>query len=118
MCRVAGRAESVRSSEIRGVAVGSRTAKMRRSGVRRQPQHLSADDRSDDEHGHAPLSLGLGESGENWAPMARALIGGLTVGSVLTLIVIPVIYATAEWSSASQRDHRAARRARRQGAGA
>lgn len=39
-----------------------------------------------------PLALGLGESGENWAPMARAVMGGLTVGTVLTLVVIPVIY--------------------------
>lgn len=65
-----------------------------------------------------PLSLGLGESGENWAPMARALIGGLTVGTVLTLVVIPVIYATADRFSANQRDRRAARRARKHGAGA
>jgi HAE1 family hydrophobic/amphiphilic exporter-1 len=40
-----------------------------------------------------PLGLGLGESGENWAPMARSVIGGLAAATVLTLIVIPVIYA-------------------------
>ncbi|MBU4053907.1 MAG: efflux RND transporter permease subunit [Proteobacteria bacterium] len=40
-----------------------------------------------------PLSLGLGESGENWAPMARTVIGGLLMGTVLTLIVVPVMYA-------------------------
>jgi HAE1 family hydrophobic/amphiphilic exporter-1 len=43
-----------------------------------------------------PLALGLGESGENWAPMARSVIGGLTVGTILTLIVVPVIYAAFE----------------------
>ena len=43
-----------------------------------------------------PLSLGLGESGESWAPMARAVMGGLTVATVLTLLVIPVIYAGLE----------------------
>ncbi|HDL18519.1 MAG TPA: efflux RND transporter permease subunit [Bacteroidetes bacterium] len=43
-----------------------------------------------------PLGLGLGESGENWAPMARSVMGGLTAGTVLTLIVVPVIYAVVE----------------------
>ena len=43
-----------------------------------------------------PLALGLGESGENWAPMARSVIGGLTVGTILTLVVVPVIYASIE----------------------
>lgn len=43
-----------------------------------------------------PLALGLGESGENWAPMARSVIGGLIVGTVLTLVVVPVIYAAIE----------------------
>jgi HAE1 family hydrophobic/amphiphilic exporter-1 len=40
-----------------------------------------------------PLALGLGESGENWAPMARTVVGGLLMGTVLTLIIVPVIYA-------------------------
>ena len=43
-----------------------------------------------------PLALGLGESGEAWAPMARSVMGGLTIGTVLTLIVVPVIYAALE----------------------
>ncbi len=47
-----------------------------------------------------PLALGLGESGESWAPMARSVMGGLTVATMLTLIVVPVIYATVETKSA------------------
>ena len=43
-----------------------------------------------------PLGLGIGESGENWAPMARSVMGGLAAGAVLTLIVVPVIYAAIE----------------------
>ena len=43
-----------------------------------------------------PLALGLGESGEAWAPMARAVMGGLTVATILTLVVVPVIYAVME----------------------
>ena len=47
-----------------------------------------------------PLALGLGESGESWAPMARSVMGGLTVATILTLIVVPVIYASVELFSA------------------
>ena len=43
-----------------------------------------------------PLSLGFGESGETWAPMARAVMGGLTTATVFTLNVIPVIYFIME----------------------
>ena len=41
----------------------------------------------------APLALGLGESGENWSPMARSVIGGMIAGTFLTLLIVPVIYA-------------------------
>ncbi|OGB98343.1 hypothetical protein A2V82_13650 [candidate division KSB1 bacterium RBG_16_48_16] len=44
----------------------------------------------------APLALGLGESGENWAPMARSVMGGLMVATALTLNVVPVIYVVLE----------------------
>jgi HAE1 family hydrophobic/amphiphilic exporter-1 len=39
-----------------------------------------------------PLALGAGESGETWAPMARTVMGGLLVATVLTLIVLPCLY--------------------------
>jgi HAE1 family hydrophobic/amphiphilic exporter-1 len=42
--------------------------------------------------GLAPLALGLGSGGESWAPMARTVIGGLTTSTLVTLLVIPVIY--------------------------
>ncbi len=60
-----------------------------------------------------PLALGIGESGENWAPMARSVIGGLLVGTILTLIVIPVIYAVFENLSARLKEKREARRKKR-----
>ncbi|MCJ7813384.1 efflux RND transporter permease subunit, partial [bacterium] len=59
--------------------------------------------------GMFPLSLGLGESGENWAPMARSVMGGLAVGTALTLIVIPVIYVIVENFSAKRKAKRLAR---------
>jgi HAE1 family hydrophobic/amphiphilic exporter-1 len=46
--------------------------------------------------GLLPLALGIGESGESWAPMARSVMGGLTIGTLLTLLVVPVIYIVAE----------------------
>ena len=56
-----------------------------------------------------PMSLGLGESGENWAPMARAVMGGLTAAMVLTLVVVPVIYAMVEIKAEKIREKRAAK---------
>ena len=43
--------------------------------------------------GMLPMSLGLGEGGEQNAPLGRAVIGGLLVATVTTLIVVPVIYS-------------------------
>lgn len=37
-----------------------------------------------------PLSLSIGTGSEIWAPLARAVIGGLFFGSILTLYVVPV----------------------------
>jgi len=42
--------------------------------------------------GMFPLALGLGESGEIWAPMGRSVMGGMIVSTVLTLIIVPIIY--------------------------
>jgi HAE1 family hydrophobic/amphiphilic exporter-1 len=43
-----------------------------------------------------PLALGLGEGAEIRAPMAITVIGGLTVSTLLTLVVIPVVYASLD----------------------
>ncbi len=43
--------------------------------------------------GLTPLALGLGEGGESQAPLATVVIGGLTVSTLLTLVVIPVVYS-------------------------
>jgi HAE1 family hydrophobic/amphiphilic exporter-1 len=42
--------------------------------------------------GLIPMALGLGEGAEIRAPMAVTVIGGLTLSTVLTLIVIPTVY--------------------------
>ena len=45
--------------------------------------------------GLLPLALGLGEGSELQAPMAIAVMGGLTVCTFLTLFVIPALYVIA-----------------------
>ncbi len=43
--------------------------------------------------GMAPMSLGLGDGGEQNAPLGRAVIGGLTIATLSTLIFVPVVFS-------------------------
>ena len=43
--------------------------------------------------GMLPMALGLGEAGEQNAPLGRAVIGGLSFATVVTLFVVPVVYS-------------------------
>ncbi len=43
--------------------------------------------------GLVPLALGLGDGGEAQAPLARAVIGGLASSTLITLVLIPVLYS-------------------------
>ena len=43
-----------------------------------------------------PMALGIGRGSDLRAPLAIAVIGGLVVATALTLIVVPVVYQTAE----------------------
>jgi multidrug efflux pump subunit AcrB len=43
--------------------------------------------------GMLPMALGLGEGGEQNAPLGRAVIGGLMIATVFTLFVVPVVYS-------------------------
>jgi HAE1 family hydrophobic/amphiphilic exporter-1 len=42
--------------------------------------------------GMLPMAIGMGEGGETQAAMGRAIIGGVISSTVLTLIVVPVLY--------------------------
>jgi multidrug efflux pump subunit AcrB len=44
--------------------------------------------------GMLPMALGLGEGGEQNAPLGRAVIGGLLVATFATLFFVPVVYAS------------------------
>ena len=45
--------------------------------------------------GMAPMALGLGEGGEQNAPLGRAVIGGLMFATLATLFFVPVVFAIA-----------------------
>jgi HAE1 family hydrophobic/amphiphilic exporter-1 len=43
--------------------------------------------------GMIPVAIGLGEGSESRAPMGTAIVGGLVTSTLLTLVVIPVVYS-------------------------
>ncbi len=45
--------------------------------------------------GMAPMALGLGEGGEQNAPLGRAVIGGLICATIATLVFVPVLFSIA-----------------------
>ncbi|MFH1313809.1 MAG: efflux RND transporter permease subunit, partial [Candidatus Eisenbacteria bacterium] len=49
--------------------------------------------------GLLPLAIGFGEGSEIRSPMAITVIGGLTVSTLLTLVVIPVVYSVVDRKS-------------------
>ena len=49
--------------------------------------------------GMLPMSLGLGEGGEQNAPLGRAVVGGLLLATAATLLFVPVVYATLRRTS-------------------
>jgi multidrug efflux pump subunit AcrB len=51
--------------------------------------------------GMVPMSLGLGEGGEQTAPLARAVIGGLAVATFATLFILPSIFTIVQGRSST-----------------
>ena len=43
--------------------------------------------------GMIPLALGLGEGGDQTAPLGRAVVGGLALATLATLFVLPSVFA-------------------------
>jgi len=54
--------------------------------------------------GMIPMAMGLGEGGEQNAPLGRAVIGGLLLATVATLIFVPAVFSLLHG-----RGHRAGR---------
>jgi HAE1 family hydrophobic/amphiphilic exporter-1 len=55
--------------------------------------------------GVLPVALALGEGGEARAPMAVATIGGMITSTMLTLYLVPVIYALMDRLASAIRGH-------------
>jgi multidrug efflux pump subunit AcrB len=56
--------------------------------------------------GMLPMALGLGEGGEENAPLGRAVIGGLMFATVTTLFVVPIIYSYLRTKPPVDHEHR------------
>ena len=54
--------------------------------------------------GMLPMALGLGDGGEQNAPLGRAVIGGLIFSTIATLVFVPVVFSLVH----GRRAHRAA----------
>jgi multidrug efflux pump subunit AcrB len=53
--------------------------------------------------GMLPMALGLGEGGEQNAPLGRGVIGGLAVATIATLFFVPVVFSLLHRSSAGSK---------------
>ena len=56
--------------------------------------------------GMVPMALGLGEGGEQNAPLGRAVIGGLMFATVTTLFVVPIVYTYLRTQPPVDGEHR------------
>jgi HAE1 family hydrophobic/amphiphilic exporter-1 len=54
--------------------------------------------------GLLPLALGIGEGSEAQAPLARAVVGGLTGSTLITLVLIPVVYSLFHPETPKEKD--------------
>ena len=52
--------------------------------------------------GMVPMALGLGEGGEQNAPLGRAVIGGLLFATVATLFFVPTVFSVLHGSGRSR----------------
>lgn len=59
--------------------------------------------------GMVPLAIGVGDGAETWAPMARTVVGGMTVGTLLTLFIVPILYVMMAGVVERRRARRAAK---------
>jgi HAE1 family hydrophobic/amphiphilic exporter-1 len=72
--------------------------------------------------GMVPLAFALSEGSEQRAPMGQAVIGGVITSSLLTLVVVPVVYCylddLAQWAARKWQRDRKELAARSSGGGA
>jgi len=58
--------------------------------------------------GMVPMAVGTGQGSEMWRPMGTAVIGGLTLSTILTLLFVPSLYCVFAWVGVrrQRRNHR------------
>jgi HAE1 family hydrophobic/amphiphilic exporter-1 len=56
--------------------------------------------------GMLPLAISKGQGSEMWKPMAVTVIGGLTVSTVLTLVIVPTIYTIFAGNGVKRQHHK------------
>jgi multidrug efflux pump subunit AcrB len=77
------------ANDERESGINARTAMLAAGHARMRPVLMTATAMI---LGMFPMALGLGEGGEQNAPLGRAVIGGLMFATVTTLFVVPIIY--------------------------
>lgn len=50
-----------------------------------------------------PMAIGIGRGGEANIPLARAVVGGLSVSTVLTIFVVPLLYTLVKRPESARR---------------
>jgi multidrug efflux pump subunit AcrB len=78
------------ANDMREEGMDSRSAALAAGHTRIRPVIMTA---SAMIIGMLPMALGLGEGGEQNAPLGRAVIGGLLVATLTTLFVVPMVYS-------------------------
>jgi multidrug efflux pump subunit AcrB len=63
--------------------------------------------------GMLPMAIGAGDGGETQAPMGRAIIGGVITSTLLTLVVVPVLYTYVDGFTSAMVARRERRKASR-----
>ncbi|VBB46716.1 Multidrug transporter AcrB [uncultured Paludibacter sp.] len=56
--------------------------------------------------GMVPLAISTSEGSEMWKPMAVSVIGGLTVSTILTLLIVPALYVFVASSGIKRKKHK------------
>ena len=79
------------ANDLRPMGFNSREAAQEAGVTRLRPVVMTA---SAMVIGMLPMSLGLGEGGEQNAPLGRAVIGGLIVATMATLFIVPLVYSS------------------------
>ncbi|MCL5284550.1 MAG: efflux RND transporter permease subunit [Nitrospirae bacterium] len=78
------------ANDLRGEGLSAAEAAVRAGATRLRPVLMTATAMI---LGMLPMALGLGSGGEQNAPLGRAVIGGLMVGTVSTLFLVPTLYS-------------------------